>query len=469
MSSEELGPEKFALHIADHVNAMLAYWDKDLVCRYANRAYSEWFGISSQEMVGKLTLPELLGPELFALNLPYIRKTLNGERQIFERELRTPAGEVKNSLATYYPDLENGNIKGLIVHVAETTLIRNMQETERKLYESRELFERFMEMSPIPAWIRDESGIMQYMNAAYAKAFRLEQQMIGKSLQDIFPARLAEEYLKTTRQVLDTKLPLESTMKFVDERQSVKSYKLIRFPLSYKGRQMIAGWAMDITEQVNAHERVLKLEEEKKWEILRSVIEAQETEKEVISKRIHEHTVQTLSSCKLILDSLTARSADSELLNVTNLNLQTAIEELKYTCDSLIPLTIFDLGLEEAVRDVLRDLRKRHPIRIRICHFDKRAEGIGPSEKLNIFRIISDLLYIIAKYTQASAVEIGLYYHHPVLSLVLEYTGQAVAEFSNIRELQNVKNRIGFYNGLLRFHNAGSARTIEIIINRTKT
>ena len=63
--------------IADQIPSMLAYWDADLRCRYANQAYRTWFGIEPQALVGR-TLPELLGPELYRLNRPHIEQALAG-------------------------------------------------------------------------------------------------------------------------------------------------------------------------------------------------------------------------------------------------------------------------------------------------------------------------------------------------------------------------------------------------------
>src|SRR5581483_4370447 len=75
----------FAIKVVDNVEAMLAYWDRDLRCRFANAAYKVWFGKGRDELIG-LTIQELLGP-LYQLNRPYIEAALAGERQMFEREI----------------------------------------------------------------------------------------------------------------------------------------------------------------------------------------------------------------------------------------------------------------------------------------------------------------------------------------------------------------------------------------------
>ena len=66
------------LRVTDHVTAMLAYWNPDQVCVFANHAYLDWFGKSGKEVIG-MTMKELLGP-LYEKNLPYILAALGGEQ-----------------------------------------------------------------------------------------------------------------------------------------------------------------------------------------------------------------------------------------------------------------------------------------------------------------------------------------------------------------------------------------------------
>ncbi len=128
MRSEQSNLESIGLLVADHITAMLAYWDKDLVCRFANAAYREWFGKTRAEMVGKMTIKQLLGP-LYDKNLPYILGALGGKSQTFEREIPIPSGGTRHSIANYFPHIVNGEVKGFFVHVADITEIK-LLETE---------------------------------------------------------------------------------------------------------------------------------------------------------------------------------------------------------------------------------------------------------------------------------------------------------------------------------------------------
>lgn len=112
--------DSVGIAVANHVSAMLAYWDKDLVCRFANDAYRHWFGKTRDEMVGRMTIKELLGP-LYEKNRPYIEGALAGIAQTFEREITLPSGKLRHVLANYVPDVEDGRVKGFFVHVADIT------------------------------------------------------------------------------------------------------------------------------------------------------------------------------------------------------------------------------------------------------------------------------------------------------------------------------------------------------------
>ncbi len=136
MALEEKKVESIALRVADHVSAMLAYWDKDLICRFANTAYRDWFGRTREEMVGKMTIKELLGP-IYYQNLPYILGALEGKRQTFEREIPIPdGGGTRHSIANYFPDIVDGEVKGFFVHVADIT---NLKLLERELTKSNDI------------------------------------------------------------------------------------------------------------------------------------------------------------------------------------------------------------------------------------------------------------------------------------------------------------------------------------------
>ncbi|HWW72281.1 MAG TPA: diguanylate cyclase [Duganella sp.] len=125
--------EHFIKTIADAIPGMVAYWDASLLCRFANKRYLEWFGRSPEELVDIVTLKELLGEKIFALNKPYILGALAGAQQCFERTLTKKDGTIHHTLANYIPDFDaQGAVVGFFVLVTDVTPLKEA-ETGLKL------------------------------------------------------------------------------------------------------------------------------------------------------------------------------------------------------------------------------------------------------------------------------------------------------------------------------------------------
>jgi len=121
--------------LVDRVPTMLAYWDRGLICRFANRAYEAWFGVNPDRLLGT-RIQDLLGPELFAMNEPHMRRALAGERQLFERIIPGPGGVQRHSLAEYIPDFVDGEVRGFLVQV---TNLNELKETQAALKRESQL------------------------------------------------------------------------------------------------------------------------------------------------------------------------------------------------------------------------------------------------------------------------------------------------------------------------------------------
>ena len=119
--------ERFVRTITDAMPGMVAYWDKNLRCSFANHAYFEWFGKTPEQVVGS-HMRDILGERVFKLNEPYIEGVLRGEAQRFERTLVKADGSNGYTLANYIPDHDAvGNVSGFFVLVTDVSLLKAAQ------------------------------------------------------------------------------------------------------------------------------------------------------------------------------------------------------------------------------------------------------------------------------------------------------------------------------------------------------
>jgi diguanylate cyclase (GGDEF)-like protein/PAS domain S-box-containing protein len=152
--------ENFLKTITDAMPGLVAYWDKDLRCGFANKPYQEWFGKLPQAVIGT-TMMELMGERLFALNEPHIRGVLTGQPQRFERTLTKADGSLGFTLVNYIPDKDaNGSVVGFFVLVSDVTVLKQA-EVELKLAAS--VFENTIE----GIFVTDGNGVILSVNPAF--------------------------------------------------------------------------------------------------------------------------------------------------------------------------------------------------------------------------------------------------------------------------------------------------------------
>lgn len=152
---------RFLRMLIDNLPGLVAYWDRNLRCRFANKRYIEWFNRTPQELVGT-RLQDLLGEKLFSLNEPYLRKALLGEPQNFERTLTKANGEIASVLANYIPDVDaNGNVAGLLAVISDVTILKRGEEARRIAATAFESSEAMM--------ITDADSVILRVNHAFSQ------------------------------------------------------------------------------------------------------------------------------------------------------------------------------------------------------------------------------------------------------------------------------------------------------------
>lgn len=124
--------------VVDRVPGMLAYWDSQQRCRFANAAYNDWFGMSPEALLGK-PMKELLG-HLYARNLPQIEGALRGEVQNFEREIpRLDGTGSRVSEAHYLPHVVDDVVLGFVVMVTDISKRKELEASLATTAREREV------------------------------------------------------------------------------------------------------------------------------------------------------------------------------------------------------------------------------------------------------------------------------------------------------------------------------------------
>jgi PAS domain S-box-containing protein len=308
--------EQMTSLVANQINAMLAYWDTGLVCRFANDAYLEWFGKTKEEMIDKITLDKLLGPVLYKKNLPYIKEALKGNKQVFEREIPTPDGKSsRHSLATYFPDICDGEINGFFVHVADVSYIKQLEALLNKL----------------------------------------------------------------------------------------------------------------------------------RLDMLRNVIETQEEERANISVQLRDSVNQTLTHCKLLLNTRTQEGEESAIDKMLEQGIDKAIQELNLLSTNLIPSTIQDFGFIAGTKMYIENSIQNIPVQFNCTN--KSIEELSLPVKLSLFRVIQSFLMMVADQQNENAVSIQIQYENKNIHLELKIADENFTHCKDNKQFINITRRVDYYGG----------------------
>jgi diguanylate cyclase (GGDEF)-like protein/PAS domain S-box-containing protein len=134
---EKSDSERTLRLVVDTVPALMAYWNRDLRCKFANRAHESWYGMKAEDLVG-MHMEELIGPVRFAVNKPHIDAALNGQARAFEGTVRAPDNIERNSLAHFVPDIVDGQVAGFLVHISDVSQLKMSEKALRWEMSQRE-------------------------------------------------------------------------------------------------------------------------------------------------------------------------------------------------------------------------------------------------------------------------------------------------------------------------------------------
>lgn len=139
--------------------------------------------------------------------------------------------------------------------VVSFTDITSQKAAETRAQENESIFHSYLNNSLAPAWIADEDGYVLFLNDLGRHIWKIGENYRFKHVYDLFPKEAAEEFLASDRQVFETNNPLTFTIESLRKDGSQGFYMLHKFllPLS-ASKRLIAGQAIDITEEKNAQE-----------------------------------------------------------------------------------------------------------------------------------------------------------------------------------------------------------------------
>ena len=229
-----------------------------------------------------------------------------------------------------------------------------------------------------------------------------------------------------------------------------------RFEFDKKGEPVrLFAILQDITERKEAEENLKTLEDkiqaqkiQEQKEIARAIITGQEKERNYIGQELHDNINQILAGTKMYLSSAGKKNDEiKEAVKYPMELIDSSIAEIRLLCQQLVtPLKNIDL--EAIVQVLLKRLEQSTTTKTDFL-YNIPDELLSDDLKLNIYRIIQELLNNIVKYAEAKNVSISLEAKNKNISIIIKDDGKGF-DIKQKRAgigISNIINRAESFNG----------------------
>jgi PAS domain S-box-containing protein len=172
--------------VTDAMPALISYIDKTCNYRFVNKAYQEWFGYKTEEILGK-SMQEVLGKAAYKRLRPHVEAALAGERVHFEEQIAYKKGGGRSILGEYVPDIRpDGSVAGFYVLIQDISVRKQLEEETRHLAQRLQLI-----TDSLPALISYIDADLRYRfnNKTYYEWFGYKPDEIdGKTVPEVIGA-----------------------------------------------------------------------------------------------------------------------------------------------------------------------------------------------------------------------------------------------------------------------------------------
>jgi signal transduction histidine kinase/ligand-binding sensor domain-containing protein len=186
---------------------------------------------------------------------------------------------------------------------------------------------------------------------------------------------------------------------------------------------------------------------------LEVTIKTQEAERQRFAKELHDGIGANLATLKLYLSAFdNPKIPLAELSQRASLLLDTSVVELRQLSHNLSPRTLTQLGLVEAIRKITTDIGlSHHELRIDFEH-DELPESMEEIKRINLYRIVQELLQNTLKHAQATQISIELRHLNYQIQLHYQDNGRGFTSHQTTHGngLTNIESRAMLLNGKLQ-------------------
>jgi PAS domain S-box-containing protein len=462
--------EAFTSGLLHHSPNPILVLNPDMTIRYVNPAFETITGFSSADLLG--TAPPFPW---------WTRENLSKIHRDFAAAMQTGIDRVEETFQTkearpIWVEVTAQAVRrdGAVDYFLSTwTDITQRKSAEEKLRQSEERYRSLVDNIAIGvALISADMEILtlnRQMKEWFPQVISARRPLCYRSFNDP-PRDGICSYCPTHLTLADGRVHEATTQ--TPTGDSVRNYRILASPIKDNAGNVVSAIEMveDVTDRIRYEEQIHTLTHE--------LMRAQENERRMISRELHDRVAQDLSSLKILCETLFDRQSDIS----PNLNRKVsdmaqrlrhsilAVRDLSY---DLRPPGLEEMGLVECLCQYCDDFSESAGIRV-----DFHAAGIDPlaldsDAMISLYRLVQEALNNIRKHADARRVSVRLVAAHPQIILRIYDDGKGfdvekrLAESNDEKRmgLRSMEERVRLLQGRMKLRSIpgqGTKITIKI-------
>lgn len=345
---------------------------------------------------------------------------------------------------------------------------------EEALKISEERFRSIFNSTALGIKVLDLNGSILQFNPAFQKMLGYnEAEIVGRHFYDfIYPedairvAKLFQDFIKGSNNIF-----IRSEHRLIDCENSLLWVKSI-YTIVNKGDEndepaFIVAMLENITDQKRMELEVTELNSRLQGSM--------ELERLRLAQELHDNPMQSLYTAIYRIEEL-RKSADIHMtvaLEEVTKDIQKVLQDLRFTAKELRPPSIFNFGLENAIRSYADDILEKHPglqIRLSLAH-DRQL--LPEKVRLALFRVLQQALMNVIRHAEATEVEVKFSFDVEQAYLEISDNGKGFEVPRNWIEfvrkghygLAGAAERVNALGGFLKVESQpGNSTTIYVMI-----
>lgn len=375
-----------------------------------------------------------------------------GDVKVLEFRYKNCLGKYIWLEATLHNLLHHPALEAIVVHFRD---ISSKKLFEEVLKNSEEKYRNLFNLNPSAIIISDPNDFtIKEVNDAAVKIFgHSRKEFLQLKSFDLISSLEYERFKKLSYNLQQkTKTVATKVWQVKTKTGEIKFVDTFSQLIDYYGTMANLTIATNITDKIHLEHQLLIEIQNYQNGITKAVITAQEKEREILGKELHDNINQILVTAKLYIEHALSNSHNqTHLLFTSKEFISTAVSEIRNLSKSLLPPSLGEVGLIMALGELVDGIIPLNKFAL-ICDWkDLNEELLSESLKLTVFRILQEQLTNIIKHAVAKNVWITIKIINSRLHLIVKDDGVGF-EVKNSQSgvgFKNIKSRAELHNGTL--------------------